>query len=180
MLRAVVLVLAAAALPAGAAPCYSVDAAHGRVSFELPQAGSPFRGQFRRFGGRICVGAEGATLIEVWLDPASIDSGVPEIDAALRGGDFFAVRQYPQIAFASQAVQMRGGAQLAHGVLQLKGKRRDLDVSFSLRRDAGNLNLSGSLMLNRLDYGIGTGEWSNTDWLGADVEVKFQARLSAE
>jgi hypothetical protein len=33
-------------------------------------------------------------------------------------------------------------------------------------------------MLDRLDYGIGTGEWSDTRWLGAEVKIDFSATLS--
>ena len=37
--------------------------------------------------------------------------------------------------------------------------------------------VSGSFTLDRLDYGIGTGEWSDTRWLGAEVKVEFSAAL---
>jgi polyisoprenoid-binding protein YceI len=40
--------------------------------------------------------------------------------------------------------------------------------------------VSGSLTLNRLDYGIGTGEWSNTNWLGAEVKVDFREALGSK
>jgi hypothetical protein len=55
-----------------------------------------------------------------------------------------------------------------------------VEVPFRLRvGDGGRPTVSGSLMLNRLDYDIGTGEWSNTEWLDAQVKVDFKATLSA-
>ena len=118
--------------------------------------------------------------LDLWLDPASVDSGLPEIDAALKDKDFFAVAQYPRVLYTSQSVEARGNAQLAHGILQMKGNRRNFDVPFSLRREGGSVVASGTLTFNRLEYGIGTGEWSNTKWLSVEVKVDFRATLGGK
>ena len=180
MLRAAVLIAAIASLPLCAEECYRVDGSRGNVSYEVKQAGSPFRGKFHRFGGEVCLSAERVTRMELWLDPASVDSGLPEIDVALKDKDFFAVDLYPRAAYTSQSVEARGNLQLAHGMLQMKGNRRNLDVPFSLQRDGSSFIVSGTLTFNRLDYGIGTGEWSNTSWLSGEVKVDFRVRLSGK
>lgn len=178
MRRAILLIAAGLSLPAAAEECYSVDGPRGSVSFQVQQAGSPFRGGFRRFGGEVCLSEGRVTRIDVWLDPASVDAGLPEIDAALKDKDFFAVDRYPRIAFSSESVEPRGSAHVAHGTLQIKGKRARLEVPFRVSPEAGGPVVSGSLSLARLDYGIGTGEWSNTDWLGGEVRVEFRASLA--
>jgi polyisoprenoid-binding protein YceI len=175
---AALLGLALAASGALADDCRAVDPSHGKVEFEVTQAGSPFRGSFGRFGGTVCASGRRATRIDVWLDPASVDAGLPEIDAALKAEEFFAVQRYPQIAYSSSSVEERGSGQLAHGVLQIRGTSRRLDVPFETTRlEGGAIAISGALTLNRLDYGIGTGEWSDTKWLGAQVKVTFSVRL---
>ncbi|HSD41301.1 MAG TPA: YceI family protein [Burkholderiales bacterium] len=179
MTRLALFCLALVSLPSTAAECHSVDPAAGSVSFELKQAGAAFRGAFRRFGGEICLADGRVTHVEVWLDPASADTGLPEIDAALKNKEFFAVRDHPRIAFASLSVETRGDGQRARGTLEIKGKRREMEVPFRLAVGSGRPTVSGSLVLNRLDYDIGTGEWSNTEWLGAQVKVDFEATLSA-
>jgi polyisoprenoid-binding protein YceI len=160
-----------------AAECYAVNPASGSVSFELKQAGSPFRGTFRRFGGELCLGDARGSRIEVWLEPASVDTGLPEIDAALREKEFFAVTEFPRIAFASDSVEERADGQHVRGTLDIKGRRREFEVPFSVRVVSGRPTVSGSFVLNRLEYRIGTGEWSNTRWLGAEVKVEFTATL---
>lgn len=179
MTRLVPLCLALVSLPSTAAECYSVNPAAGSVSFELKQAGASFRGAFRRFGGEVCLEGGQVARIDVWLDPASSDTGLPEIDAALKNKEFFAVRDYSRIAFASRTVEARGDSERARGTLEIKGKRHDIEVPFRLRLTDGRPTVSGSLQLNRLDYDIGTGEWSNTEWLGGQVTVDFEATLSA-
>jgi len=169
---AVLCLVLALPLPA-AADCYAVDPAAGRVSFEVSQAGAPFRGVFRRFGGKLCIEGAAVSRIDVWLDPASVDTGLPEIDAALKEKEFFAAAQYPRIAFAGQ-----GDAARARGTFEIKGKRGPADVPFRLVTNGGKQTVSGTFMLDRLQYGIGTGDWSDTRWVGKDVKVEFSARLS--
>jgi len=178
MRGALLLVALVAAAPARADDCRAVDAGRGKVTFEVAQAGSPFHGRFTRFGGTVCMASGRATRIDVWLDPASVDAGLPEIDAALKQDEFFAVKRYPRIAYSSDSVETRRGSGVAHGTLQIKGSRHPLDVPFEASTlEGGGMAISGKLGLNRLDYGIGTGEWSDTKWLGAEVTVSFEVRL---
>ena len=179
-MRTVVLLAASAWLPAAAEECYRADAQSGSVSFEVSQAGAPFHGKFGRFGGEVCLVDGRAMRLDVWLDPATVDAGLPEIDAALKDKDFFAVDRYPRIVYTSNSVEARGSTQVAHGTLEIKGKHHDLDVPFRLQGEGTNSIVSGTLTLNRLAYGIGSGEWSNTQWLGGEVKVAFRATLSAK
>jgi polyisoprenoid-binding protein YceI len=177
--RGLFLLLAAvwAASAAAAESCYTVRPSDGQVTYEVSQAGSAFRGEFRRFGGEICLEGDRVNRVDVWLDPASVHSGLPEIDSALKGDEFFAVDRYPRAEFTSGSVDARGTSYLAHGMLEMKGTRKKLDVPFTLRQDAGNPVAAGVLEIQRLEYAIGTGEWADTRWLGSSVKVSFRARL---
>lgn len=177
MRRLIPLLFAIVPVPAPADDCRAVDGARGSVSFEVRQAGSPFRGVFRSFGGEVCFAEDRVTRIDVWLQPGTVDTGLPEVDAALREKEFFSVNEFPRLAFASKSVEAREGGQLAHGTLHIKGKRHDLDLQFKLQQEQREWVASGSLTLDRLRYGIGTGEWANTKWLGAEVNVVFRAPL---
>jgi len=174
---ALACLLALVALPAAAAQCYRVEATASSVSFRVDQAGSPFHGRFREFGGRVCVDGATVTRIDVWLAPGSVDAGLPEIDRALQGADFFDVARHPRVTFKSDAVQAQGGRQLAHGTLEIKGTRRPVRVPFALH-EGRNPVVSGAFTLDRLAYGVGSGEWANTKWLGAQVTVRFRAALA--
>src|SRR5690606_14165102 len=69
-----------AASVAAAESCYTVRPPDGQVTYEVSQAGSAFRGEISRFGGEICLEEDRISRIDVWLDPASVNSGLPEID----------------------------------------------------------------------------------------------------
>jgi polyisoprenoid-binding protein YceI len=178
MRAALLLVALLAAAPARADDCRAVDAARGKAAFEVAQAGAPFRGGFRRFGGTVCLAGGKVARIDVWLDPASVDAGLPEIDDALKGEDFFAVQRYPRIEYSSDSVRDDAGGGVAQGTLRIKGARHALDVPFRTKAlEGGGLEISGKLAVNRLAYSIGSGQWSDTKWLGAEVTVSFEVSL---
>jgi polyisoprenoid-binding protein YceI len=179
LLRWTLLLLVATYAPVFAAEdCYTADATGGEVTFRVMQAGAPFSGRFRRFSGEICFTQSRLTHIDASLDPASVDTGLPELDAALIEKDFFAIRDYPRVTFVSTSVQSQGDTQTVRGTLEIKGNRRDVDVVLHLQQAGGKMSISGSFILDRLQYGIGMGDWTNTKWLGAEVKLDISATLT--
>ena len=179
MLRWIVPITVAASSTAYAAEeCYTADAAGGEVTFRVLQAGAPYTGNFRRFAGEACFEQGRLTRINASLDPASVDTGLPELDAGLKGKDFFAVSEFPRVTFASTSVQPQGEAQLTRGTLEIKGNRREVEVVLHTRQAGDKMSISGSFTLDRLQYGIGTGDWTNTKWLGAEVKLDIDATLT--
>jgi len=162
----------------GAEECYTADAASGEVTFRVMQSGAPYSGNFRRFAGEVCFAQDRLTRINASLDPSSVDTGLPELDAALKEKDFFAVREFPRVTFVSTSVQAQGDAQLTRGTLEIKGNRRDVEVVLRSQQTGGKMSISGSFTIDRLQYGIGTGDWTNTKWLGAEVKLDINATLT--
>ena len=179
MLQRFFLLLAIACPPVLAAEdCYTADAAGSEVRFRVMQSGAPFGGSFRRFSGEVCFNQGRITRINATLNPASVDSGLPELDTVLKDMDFFAVREYPRISFVSTAVQSKGDAHTARGVLEIKGRRREVEVALRSQAAGDKTSVSGSLTVDRLQYDIGGGEWANTQWLGAEVRLDIKAVLT--
>lgn len=157
--------------------CYTASATDGEVTFHVLQAGAPYIGNFRRFSGEVCLTQDRITRIDATLDPASVDTGLPELDANLMKEDFFDVDKFSSVTFTSSSVQSQGDAYTVHGTLAIKGNRREVDVVLKSQQANGKLSLSGSITLDRLLYGIGMGDWTNTKWLGAEVKVDIKAAL---
>ena len=109
-----------------------MNTADARVGFEVKQAGAPFRGAFRRMGGEVCLAQQRVARLEVWLEPASVATDLPEIDAALKDKEFFDVGAHPRISFASSSIEVQGDRQFARGTLEIKGKTSEVEV-FALR-----------------------------------------------
>lgn len=159
--------------------CRTIDAERSQVRFSVEQADSTLDGQFETFDGVVCMGGERVTRIEVRLLPASVDTGIAEIDAALQGEDYFAVEDYPQATFASESVTATDGGFRASGVLRIRGVEREQVVPFQLRRGDEGDRLQGAFTLNRKVFGVGTGEWADTFGVGEAVTVMFDVLVPA-
>lgn len=154
-------------LSAGAAECRPIVVENSRLTFTVEQADAPFSGDFERFGGDVCFDAGAPVSVIFWLEPGSVHSGLPELDAMLAGPEFFDVANYPRVTFSSTSIQ----AGKVFGMLKMKGNQKSLALSFVSK---GEGSASGKFELKRLDYDIGTGEWENTEWLSNEVEVDFE------
>ena len=173
------LLMSVSVMPAFAAEdCHTADAADGQVTFRVLQDGAPFTGNFRRFSAKICFTQGRITRIDASLDPASVDTGLPELDANLLKVDFFDIGKYQNVTFNSTSVESNGEDITVHGILTIKNNKRDVTVVLHSQQASGKISISGSFTLDRLDYGIGMGEWTNTKWLGAEVKVDINAVLT--
>lgn len=168
------LALAVCAAAPAMAECWTPRAADGEVGFTAKQAGASFRGRFASFAGEVCVGEQ--ARIRVQVRTASVDTRLPELDAALRGPEFFDPRRWPQASFESDAVKALGdGRYEAAGRLTIRDVTRRVAVPFTLRPEAETrrARLEARLSLRRLDYGVGTGQWADTRWLDDAVELSI-------
>ncbi|HVC36915.1 MAG TPA: YceI family protein [Gammaproteobacteria bacterium] len=158
-----------------AASCWAPAPQASRIVFSTTQAGAPFQGTFRDYGGLVCIDAGGNSHIRVSVNTASVDTQLPELDTALRGPDFFDTRRWPQALFESETVRSMGqGRYQVTGKLTLRDVTHEVNVPFTFTPAAGgNARLEGRLSLERLDYHIGLGQWADTRWVGNQVEVTF-------
>jgi polyisoprenoid-binding protein YceI len=177
--------LVAAALLAAAAPAaaadYRVDRTGSSVTFKAVQQGARFPGSFERFGGVVSFDPATATgRIDATVELASVDSGNPERDGVLRTPDWFDVARFPAARFVATAFRRTESGFAADGELTLRDVRRPATLAFRFTPpDAkGRARLQGTLAVKRLDFGIGRGEWTDTTYVGNEVDVAIDVGLS--
>ncbi len=146
------------------------------VTFVSKQMGVPVEGRFRKFAARIALDPArpetGTARIDI--DLASIDTGSAEADAEVAGKAWFDTKTYPAASFVSGSVKPSGaGRYEALGKLTLKGKPLDVRAPFTLKQNADTLVIDGMFPIKRLDYGIGSGVWGDTDTVADEVQVRF-------
>ena len=182
----IAIVIAVGSLALGAAPfasaaCWAPVPAANSIVFTTTQAGAPFQGQFKQFGGLVCLGQGPGQddRMQVSVRTVSVDTDLPELDDALRGPDFFDVSRWPQASFVSTSIKvLSAGHYEVTGKLTLRNVTREITVPFSFTPAAGgSARLQGTLDFKRLDYDIGLGQWRDTRWVGDKVDVKFSVTL---
>ena len=151
------------------------------LTFIATQAGAPFEGKFEKFTADIRFDPNdlAKSRLEVKIDPASINSRDSERDDILKGPDLFAVEQYPAATFVAEQFEHRGGVKFAAtGALTLRGVTRKVPIEFSFETNATGAWLKGTGKLKRLDFGVGQGEWKDTEGVANEVQVRYSLLLT--
>ncbi len=176
--------LAAALLFCAGAACaatpYTADAKRSTLGFVATQTGAPVEGRFGQFRADIVFSADDlpGSRFDVTITVKSADTGEDDRDETLRGPDLFAVEKYPTARFVTTAFKHVNGSRYeATGKLTLRNVTREIRLPFTFESTANEASLQGGVKLNRLDYGIGQGEWKDTTWVANEVTVKFALRL---
>lgn len=184
MTRHDLFLLAVALLPpACPAACWMPDPPRSDVRFIAIQAGAPIEGTFHEFSGRICLddASPEQGSINVSINTASVDMGLPEFDEAMRGAEFFDAARWPVARFDSTAVRTLGGGHYeAEGRFTIRDRTRDIVVPFTFSGTDDGAVVAGEIVIRRLDYDIGLGEWQDTRWVGNDVTLHFRVALRPE
>ena len=143
---------------------YTIDPSHSRIGFVARHAMvTKVRGSFNEFEGSGYFDAEdpAKSHARLTIQAASIDTRNADRDAHLRSNDFFEMETYPQVTFASTAVEPVDATTFrVTGDLTIKDVTRpvtfDLEYTGTAVDPFGNrrLGLEGSVVVNRKDWGL--------------------------
>jgi polyisoprenoid-binding protein YceI len=175
-------VLIALATPfAASAADYTVQSG-STLGFTGSFQGSSFNGQFNKWTAAINYDATklASSKFDVTVDLSSAKTGDSDRDSALPGPNFFDVAKYPQAHFVTTGFRQQGSQVIADGTLTLHGvtKPVSLNVTFKPQGSGATLDVSGTL--NRLDFGVGGGDYKDTSVIAADVKVTAHLVLGAK
>jgi cytochrome b561 len=176
--------LALLALPIAAqaaVPTWAVDPARSTLTFEGSQQGEKFTGTFAKFQALVQYDEKeiADSKIEVTIDLRSVDSHAKDRDQTLTGSDFFDVAHQPSATFRTVAMRMTARGPTADADLTIKGKTQRIAFPFRFTVNGSDATLDGRVTLDRLDYGLGAGEWADESVVGRKVEVTTHLVLHA-
>ncbi len=166
-----------------AAARYVLDPAKSSLEYQFVQAGAQNKGRFTRMQVSLQNGASSPAggKLDVVVDVRSLDTGDAERDDTLRGADLFDATKFPQAHFSSSQITPSASGFDAVGKLTIRNVTRDVRVPFTFRvsdeQDKSAGYLAGKLQLQRLDFGVGQGDWKSTEWVGNEVTVSYSLRL---
>lgn len=127
------LSLAVLSVSAHAAPeTYQIDPTHTFPNFQISHLGfSVQQGRFDKTAGTIVIDrVKGAGSINVTIETASIDTGLPKLEEHLRSPDFFNVEKFPTMTFKADKLKFNGEQLIsADGSLTLLGVTRPVTLT---------------------------------------------------
>ena len=156
--------------------------AQSEIVFVSKQMGVPVEGTFKKFDAQVAFDPkkpEGGT-VALQIDTASAGFGVPMSDAELPKQPWFDAAHFPQASFQSSAIKALGDGKFEMaGKLTIKGIAKYVTVPVSIAAAGGKEAVAtGSFTIQRLDYKVGEGEWTDTSTVGNDVQVRFRFTLT--
>ena len=152
---------------------WKVDAG-STLGFATAWGGVAIEGRFDRWNADILFSPEALdrSKVSVGIDLASAVSGDAQRDESLQGADWFDTAEHPKATFTATRFEKTGeNRYVAHGTLALRGASHPLRLPFTLKIEGDKARVSGVTTLDRTAFGVGQGEWKNTDQIPAEVKV---------
>ena len=176
-MRLLVPILCASLATPALALDYSLLPAKSQVTFVSKQMGVPVEGQFGKFATTLAFdpAKPEAGQASIDIEMASIDAGSTEANEEVVGKNWFSAKAYPTARFASSSIKALGGGRYeVRGPLTIRGRTQEVAAPVSFRQDGANAVFEGAFTLKRLDFGVGTGAWGDTDTVANEVQIKFR------
>jgi polyisoprenoid-binding protein YceI len=166
------------------ATLWNIDNYHSNIAFTIHHYFTPIPGTFHDFSGVIRFDPENlaGSEIDVVVQVASVDTNVGNRDNHLRTDDFFDAATYPEMRFRSTDIRSTGDNNyVAVGMLTIKDVTREVELPFQLtgvtadlrNPDVTRAGLVGNIKLNRLDFGVGVGNFASTAVIGNEVNINL-------
>jgi polyisoprenoid-binding protein YceI len=162
-------------------PAWTVDLAQSKITFTGRQMGVPSKGRFKTFSAKVRFDPANlaASAVDVIIDPASADTGNPDMDTELRRPNWFAIERFREARFVTTALRAKDGSDFeAAARLTIRDVTQEVVMPFKLDIgddgvDPGQLlaRASGDVTISRTKYGIGQGEWGDTNIVGDEVGI---------
>ena len=150
-----------------------VQAPGSSLAFAGSYQGEVFTGRFPGFATRMRFDpAQLATSrLEVTIPLATATTANAEYDEQMRGDAFFDAGRYAQAHYVATKFRALGnGRYAADGILSLHGVSKPVVLTFTWTPGAQPV-LAGKASVDRLDFGIGSGDWADTSLIPNAIAV---------
>jgi polyisoprenoid-binding protein YceI len=165
---------ALAAGPSAPAPAWIVDKAQSKIGFRTSFSGMAIVGGFSKWDAQINFDPKNlaGSKVVVTVDVASVNSGDPDRDGTLPGPDWFNAAKTPRAVFTSTGFKDLGGGRFeADGVLNLRGVSKPVALPFTLAIVGAGAKMTGQVILNRSQFGVGQGQFQSAETVPYEVTV---------
>ncbi|HTK34673.1 MAG TPA: YceI family protein [Caulobacteraceae bacterium] len=165
---------AAPAKPVAGAPAWTVDKANSKIRFKSAFSGMGFEGGFGRWDAQINFDPNNlpASKAVISVELASVASGDADRDETLPSADWFNVARFPRAVFTTTAITAAGpGKYNAAGTLSLRGVTKPIVLPFTLVITGDTARMTGQVVLNRSNFGVGQGQFRTPDTVPYEVTV---------
>jgi polyisoprenoid-binding protein YceI len=143
------------------APVFAVLPNGSSVTFKVVKASVPVSGRFDTWKSSLTLTSPDPLtgVFEINVDAASVDTGSGLKNGALKGAEFFDVKNNPVISFRSTKISQTGPETFTmDGDFKLRGVSKPQTVVLKTTgHGTGSGTITGTMTFNRKDYGMNGG-----------------------
>ncbi|MBI2785907.1 MAG: YceI family protein [Legionella longbeachae] len=176
-------IFAFATIYATTIPHWKIISDKSTLNFTATQNGAPVNGEFKKFDGEIKFDPAqlNSSQIKITVDMNSVSSSYAQVADTLKTADWFNVKSYPKAVFkASHFVKTGNNSYQASGNFTLRDKTVPITLNFVLDEySATQSRVHGDTTIKRTAFGVGQGEWANTNTIKDDVQIHFTLSATA-
>ncbi len=159
-----------------AADSWTVDPDASELTWTVPFSGNPLPGRFLEFTSdiRFDPGDLEGSAVSIAIPITSVEAANDEQTAELQKPDWFDAETHPMATFTADSFRSLGDdAYEADGILTIRDQAHPITLPFSFVIDGDTAHISGGTTIDRIDYGVGQGDWAIDDIVGFDVAIAF-------
>ena len=163
-----------------AATQWTMEPKESSLTFVGTQAGAQFEGAFEKFTADIRFDPKdlATSRFDVRIEAGSVNTRDSERDDIIKGPELFDTKQFPTAQYIAEKFTDKGAGKFsATGQLTLRGVSRPIPIEFTFETKDGKSWLKGSAALKRLDFGVGQGDWKDTEAVANEVQIRFALLL---
>lgn len=159
---------------------WKMDTSRSRLIFIFEEAGSDEQGRFENFTAEFHIdpNALETSRFSASIQINSLVTGDKDRDGILRSADMFDVVKWPVAEFKTKKIIRKDGNNyVALASLTIRDSAQEIQFPFSLEitkdKDKTFFRMQSNVVISRLQFGVGQGEWSDATWIGDDVSVQI-------
>jgi len=168
---------------------WTLDKAHTSVTFAVKHFFTNVNGIFTEYDGTFNFDPDNLSNSKITfiIPVSSINTNNKKRDADLVSDNFFNAEKYPEIKFVSTNFEKKSDSEfIAHGDLSIKDVTKKVAIPFEITglmehpmmEGITLIGLSFNSSLNRTDYKVGTGNFTNTLVVGDNVDIEINFELN--
>jgi len=158
-------------------PIWNIDYQKSYIKFTADQAGAPFDGVWEQWQAVMQFDAQqlDKSVFNVTIDTTRVNSKDAERDGYIVGAEFFDTTVFKTATFVAQDFDAQTDLKFtSQGQLSIKGLSKAVLFTFTVTPQGDSVELIGSASIDRLAWNIGTGDWTDTSWVGQQVQVNVK------
>lgn len=160
------------------APSWKIVSTESSITFTGIQNDAPASGSFKKFTGIINFDPNqlNDSKVKIEIDMNSVSTSYSDFTSTLITDDWFNVKLFPTAVFeTSHFVKIGNDKYQANGSLTIRDKSVPVTLLFEAKElSKTKVLVEGNTTLRRTQFGVGQGEWADTEAVKDDVQVSFK------